>query len=125
MSGWMTAAEIHERLADGEFPIDLSIDKWRRICNNPAIGDYNKHQLADLIDCETCALCVTYDCGPSAQHNICPFQLIWGYDCEDLWSDVCTALVDATTMAQWQQAAHRMIGPLERIMSSYPVNEQP
>lgn len=57
--GYMTKQEMLERLNDGEHPVLISLDKWKRAIPGKRISQFwfDEHCISD-----TCACCDKYNC---------------------------------------------------------------
>jgi hypothetical protein len=120
MTEQMEMYEVKDRLGNGEDPLDLAIEKWKRL---RAWIDENKKEWTDESDIEynadTCALCIVNE------NTLCENCLIGKYDveCGDVnstwrrFSDLVDEVewVCDTTLDGVLNAADEMIAMLERI----------
>lgn len=79
----MDRQEMLDRLANGESPLDVSIQKWKDI-----VSDLERGEFLDKINIsqKTCALCHIYfseDSPIGEDCNNCPYRIHYGYECYD------------------------------------------
>ena len=123
--GLMNPEEARARFVNEEDPLDLSIEKYRRLIaekDNP----YLKHELMVYhLDASTCGLCMKWyewlDCG------LCPLRKKWGSACDDeqkstLWADMFRAFWGGHYDEMFEHA-ERLLADLEDIKTERD-NEQ-
>lgn len=106
----MTAQELNCRLAAGEDPLELSIEKWERvILNHYKASTYR----TDYIGADNCGLCVAYAKTTPSCCEGCPLVKIEGGHCctrNSLWRDVKRAV----SSLDFLQAAIAMLEALKK-----------
>ena len=93
----MTREEMIERVEEGENPLELSIEKWKRV---EAVY-LNRSLDEDEFCAETCALCH----GSADDCHDCPFFLTHGHPCDARQED---------GSYYWQMAAEDIVGMKNR-----------